>query len=356
MNALEMHIDVNLLSQKIASNVNRKFDPAEIDWILNREVGRFIKDRIKTDKDSLGFEATEIDMDAIRTLVVNDITLPLRKKAVNDRSVFAWLPGDYSYLIDDYSQVISSCDRADYVAANIFSVVDEYIYSYPVVQSSLDLGPFYSNLLIVLDNEAILEIDNGPGLPTKEELFTFIDKIMNDLWSLEDGSLTWYWERYGDFYQQGCILAVTTQEKLGSNTIIIDGTDTDAIETFKPYLTAPVITSSSIKDPVPNRIIKGQARSQVLNSTFAGSRASSPISTLDGNLHRVYHDKRFIVNSLMISYVRKPRKISLSLSSDCDLPEEFHSQIVDRAVLFIKELTNNPDWQVKLQDMMLNKD
>jgi len=358
MNVQEMHIDVNLVTQKIASNINRKFDPAEIDWLLNREVERFIKDRIKKDQDSLGFEATEVDLDAIRTLVVNDQVLSVRKQAIADRTVFGWLPGDYSYLVDDFSIVLQSCNKNEYYRGINFTTNPEYIYSFQLKPSTASFpGPFYANMSITLNDTLIIEQVDGPGTATPDELFTYKSYIMNRLWSLPGGNITWFWERYGSFYKQGCILAVTTTQQV-TNNIEIDGVSTDAIETIQNYLSAPLIVPAKIedRDPVPNRLIKGSARSNVLKSTFARTRPSTPVSSVDGNLLRVYHDTKFIVNNLIISYIRKPAKISLALSVDCDLPEEFHSQIVDRTQVTIKELTMNPDWQVALQSMMLNKE
>lgn len=358
MNALEMHIDTDITTQKISSNLFRRFDPAQIDWLLNREVERFIKDRIKEDKDSLGFEASEVDLDAIRTLVVNDQVLLVRKKNPTDRTVFGWLPGDYSYLIDDFSIVLQSCHQAEYKAATTFSTTDEYIYAFPLKASSLSSGPFYVNSNITLNAGTIISQSSGPGLPTSEELFTYRYYLLNQLWSLPGGNITWFWERYGTLYKQGCILAVTNTQQTGANTITIDGVTTNATETIQAYVSAPIVMPHDIDDqePTPNRLIKGSARSNVLKSAFARSRASSIVSSVDGNLLRAYHDTKFIVNSLIISYIRKPRKISLSLGQDCDLPEEFHSQIVDRTGVTIKELTMNPDWQIALQSMMMNKD
>jgi len=357
MNVEEMHIDVNLVTQKIASNINRKFDPSEIDWLLNREVERFIKDRIKKDQDSLGFEATEVDLDAIRTLVVNDQVLTVRKQALTDRTVFGWLPGDYSYLVDDFSVVLQSCNKTEYYKGVNFTTNPEYIYAFPLKQSALDNAPFYVNMNLVLGGTTIISQSSGPGLPTAEELFTYKAYLMNQLWSLPGGNTTWFWERYGSFYKQGCILAVMPAQQAG-NTLTIDGTTINATETVQNYLSAPLIIPAKVddRDPVPNRLIKGSARSNVLKSTFARTRPSTPVSSVDGNLLRVYHDTKFIVNNLIISYIRKPAKISLALSVDCDLPEEFHSQIVDRTQVTIKELTMNPDWQVALQSMMLNKE
>lgn len=358
MNVQEMHIDVDIMTQKISSNLFRKFDPAEIDWLLNREVERFIKDRIKEDKDSLGFEATEVDLDAIRTLVVNDQVLSVRKINPTDRTVFAWLPGDYSYLVDDFSIILQRCHWSEYQAATNFTTTDEYIYTFPLNPSVLTEGPYYVNSNITLNSGTIISQSSGPGLLTPDELFTYRNYLMNQLWSLNSGNVTWFWERYGTFYKQNCIIAVSNAAQTGTNSITIDGVVINATQTIQPYVSAPIVMPANIDDqePTPNRLIKGSARSNVLKSVFAKSRASSVVSSVDGNLLRAYHDTKFIVNSLIISYIRKPRKISLSLAQDCDLPEEFHSQIVDRLSVTVKELTMNPDWQIALQSMMMNKD
>lgn len=360
MNVQEMHIDVNLVTQKIASNIFRKFDPSEIDWLLNREVERYIKDRIKRDQDSMGFEATEVDLDAIRTLVVNDLVLAVRKQATTDRTVFAWLPGDYSYMVDDYSVVLQACNKTEYFNGINFAATLEYVYAFPLKVSTASFpGPFYSDYNITYAGDTILEQVSGPGLSTPDELFTFRDVLMSKLWRVDNGNTTWYWERYGNVYKQNCILAVSINDfSAFTNSITIDGSPQDAVQTVQSYFSVPVITPAKVADrePVPNRLIKGSSRSNVLKSAFAKSRASSPVSSVDGNLLRAYHDTKFIVNNLIISYIRKPAKISLALGVDCDLPEEFHSQIVDRTQVTIKELTANPDWQMALQSMMLNKE
>lgn len=359
MNALEMHIDVDLEAQKIGSSALRKFTDDEIDWLLNREVDRFIKDRIKKDQDSLGFEATEVDLDSIRTLIVNDQVLPVRKQAVTDRTVFAWLPGDYSYLVDDFSIVLQACNNKEYRQGMNFTTSNEYLYVYPINATTLSgAGPFYQSYILKVNGTAVLSAATMPGTTTPDELFTFVDNLMNQLWSLDNGNVTYYWERYGKYYKRGCLIVVSGTRYTLENSISIDGSaPSNATEVIQSYIAAPLIIPADIdeRDPVPNRLIKGSARSQVLKSAFAKSRASSPVSSVDGNLLRAYHDTSFIVNSLIISYIRKPRKISLALNTDCDLPEEFHSQIVDRTVTSMKRLTMNPDWQAALQDMMLNK-
>lgn len=351
MNALEMHIDTNLKAQKIASNAFRNLDPSELDWLLNNEVDRFIKDRIKKDNDSLGFDATQVDVDALRAIITNDYPLPIYKKSLSDTSVFADLPGDYSFLIDDSSRVVRSCEPA-YSVANKFNNTTLYIYAFPLNQSTLTTGPFYVNFILTLNGAAIYTETAGPGLATKEELFTYRDKIMNELYKLSTQDVSYYWEQFGNVYKKNTIIAVATTDQTGSNTISLDGVAHTAVETTQLLLRP---TTVGVYKEIGNRLIRGQSRSVVLNSAFGKTRFSSPVSGLDQYSLRVYHDKRFIVNSVVISYIRKPRKISLSLDQSCELAPEFHPLIVDRTVLAIKELTDNPDWQIKLQDMMLNK-
>lgn len=351
MNALEMHIDINLTLQKIASNIYRNLDPAEIDWLLNREVDRFIKDRIRPDKDSLGFDATEIDLDALRGVITNDAILQVYKKDVTDTSVFADFPGDYSFLIDDASRLVRSCDH-NFASANKFSATTLYLYYFSLDQSTLENGPFYVNANVTLGGNSVYNEEDGPGLATAEELFTYRDRIMYNLYQLSNGAISFYWEQYGNLYKKNTIIAVATTAQSGSSSITIDGTTVNATAVTQTPL-QPVITT--LYQQVANRLIRGQSRSNVLGSAFAGTRPTTPVSGIDQYSLRVYHDKRFIVNSVLVSYVRKPRKISLSLDQSCELAAEFHSEIVDRTVLAIKEITGNPDWQVKLQDMMMNK-
>lgn len=351
MNVQEQHIEINLSSQKIASNVNRNFDPSELDWILNKMVDRFIKDRIKEDKDSLGFDATEIDLDALRTIIVNDRFIPVFTQN-GEQEVYADLPGDYSYLIDDASAVINNCDSR-FKTASKFTSKTKNIYTYPINASTkAGSGPFYTDFTFTLNATAIITVTAGPGLRTKEELFTFKNYLLGKLWDLQISGVEFYWERYNGIYSRQSIIVVSDAVQTG-NSITIDGTTTAGATSSVVRTYAPTITSRS--KIVSNRLIRGQVRSNVLDSTFAGTSSESPISAITQAKLKVYYGENFIVNKLRITYVRKPSKISLSLGQDCDLAEEFHMQICDMAVLYIKELTMAPDWELKLRDNMESK-
>ena len=50
----------------------------------------------------------------------------------------------------------------------------------------------------------------------------------------------------------------------------------------------------------------------------------------------------FIIDKVKITYIRKPKEISLSLGVSCELPEHTHQEIVDMAVSSILEGISDP--------------
>lgn len=349
MNVQEMHIEINLSAQKINSNYYRKLLDSEIDWLLNKSVDRFIKDRIKQDTDSLGFDATEIDLDALRTLVVLDRELSTFQ--VEDDATRAELPGNYSYLIDDFSNTIDACDSSNYKTATSLITGNINIYAFPITAVS-GSAPFYKAMSLKLGNVNVFSVSNLPGLASSNEIFAVRDYIMNQLWLNAPANVDFYWEKYGSTYIPNNILAVTTTTQSAVNSITLDSSETNATSSAVSRQFIPVVTAGKL---CCNRLVRGHFRSNLRSSAFARTTSTSPISAVSDNQIKVYHDKKFIVSKLRISYIRKPAKINLFLNQNCDIATEFHPEICDRTVVLIKELLLNPDWQVRLQDMMMNK-
>lgn len=359
MNVQEMHIEINISTQKIRSNYYRKFLDSEIDWLLNKHVDRFIKDRIKQDQDSLGFDSTEIDLDSLRTIVVLDREVSVFQ--VEDDAVRAELPGNYSYLIDDYSLTVDKCNIALYNAATKTADLPLYLYTFPLAQSTKVGAPYYQSMAFTLNSNSIFSVSGLPGLQDKTELFAvrnyILDQLSRDvakrLQTTPLSPVDYYWEEFGSYRAPNSIIAVCSTQQIGLNQLTIDGTNITGTESIVTRTFLPIITGSKLST---DRLIRGAFRSQVRTSTFAGTKVNSPISAVSANQLKVYHDGKFIVSKLKMSYVRKPAKINLLLNQNCDLASEFHQEICDRVTLYIKELTMAPDWEIRMKDMMMNKD
>lgn len=69
----------------------------------------------------------------------------------------------------------------------------------------------------------------------------------------------------------------------------------------------------------------------LLKDPFNTTSPSEPIADMHSNGIDVYTDDKFIVSKIIINYLKNPVTVSLSTSTDCDLPEHTHDEIVDMA-------------------------
>lgn len=344
MNIQQMHIEVELSLQKINSAVKRKFDPEEIDWILNKQILRFVKSKIKRDPDQKegGFQFDEIDSNAVRTLIVTDKEVPVYKNSLSEKFVSAEFPGNYAYIISSTAGLVRDC-HAIYPEASNFVQGNESIYILPIKKTTKVDSPFYQNVSVKIANTDLVPESAFPvSLPDPDMLFT-IQEVIRDYLSRD---VRVYWETYKDlYYEQTLIIASPTA--LATISYNVDGASSNATLVSKSrFLPANTNEIESKKNRLPRTTLVEAFQ----DSSFAKSRWLSPISAVQNNTLKVYHDNKFIVNKLWINYIRKPKMISLSLNKSCDLPEEFHNDVCDLAVEYIKNAIGDPNYQWKVQD------
>ena len=89
----------------------------------------------------------------------------------------------------------------------------------------------------------------------------------------------------------------------------------------------------------PNRLVKTEDLFELLTSAFGKTLSKSPISSLKEDLIFVYHNQKFICPQIRIDYIRKPKKINLSLYQDCELHDSIHQEIVENTAKRIAGLT-----------------
>ena len=346
-----MHIELNLSTQKIASNVKRKFLKEELDWILNKMILRFTENAITPDAEHpTGFEENIINTDKIRTLILNDHPLYVYKKINGVPYVLANLPGDYMHMIaeSDRSGVVRDCN-SNFATANAFENKYEYLYYLKIVKTPKLISPFYTGFSLTSGGINLVNPNRLPSsLEDRDMSFVIQDALRSELLQ-GTSNFRIYWERYNDIFKSETFIFVS-DTNVPDVTLTYDGTATIAekeiLSVFKPNN----VTAQVFK---PNRLLKSNSVSQFAGSSFAKSHWSSPISVLESNLIKIYHDNTFIVNSLLINYIRKPRLVNISLGYSCDLPIEFHQKICDLASEYIKQTIGDPNYQWKLQDNQL---
>lgn len=343
-----MHIEVKLSVQKIAGNRTRKLLDPEIDWLLNKMQDRFIRSKVTPKKDgSGGFEILQDDLDAIKTLVKTGVVLPafLTK---GHRRVRCPLPGDYAYLTQDESVIKR--------IANTPPVVTDHIrYGIRLsIHKTAALSGFYKQVILQLNNGVVFDIGqyaqmhDAPynGMSSAEEIYNITGLITQ---AAIDMGWEAYWEYYQDSYYPKNLIIFGAQGIVG--TITIDG------RTEIPTAGNVTIRSKDIPSAEAeyqaNRLTASNIVSSLLEVAFFGTQPEFPISEIADRSLYVYPNKTFIVTNTVISYVRKPRRISLILGTDCELASEYHQLICDLAEEYFKAMIADPNWEVKLKDDMM---
>ena len=131
----------------------------------------------------------------------------------------------------------------------------------------------------MLNGTNVFTVSGLPGTPTADETFAIRDYIMNQLWQNAPDNVDFYWESYGGVNKPNTILAVSATRQTSSNTLTIDATTTDAVESSISQSFVPDIDGGKL---CCNRLLRGSYRSKLRSSTFAKTASSSPISAIAG--------------------------------------------------------------------------
>ncbi len=89
-----------------------------------------------------------------------------------------------------------------------------------------------------------------------------------------------------------------------------------------------------------NRIIKAQDVYNFLAYSF-GTTVSSPVVIIADNKIKVYHDYKFDVNRVYLDYIKEPVSVSKENSINSDLPVSLHAYIVDLTAKYILQTMAN---------------
>jgi hypothetical protein len=104
---------------------------------------------------------------------------------------------------------------------------------------------------------------------------------------------------------------------------------------------------------IENRLTEGDELYELNKNVFYKTRKREPVSSLDRGYLRVYQDKSYIVTSLSIDYVRRPRQISLDLDQSCELAANAPRIIVDGCVTYLKRILENPAYKTMEEDSII---
>lgn len=341
----EMHIDVHLQLQKMNANVISSIKVEEIDWFLNQESRRFIKQRMspRSNDKQLGFQDTKKRYEDLKSLYTpRNLTLYTH----DSNSVFCYLPSDCIDLVDSRSYTKNLCGNtynpttsSETLYYSTYKFLDTGVASYKNFKYKI-------NSTVVFDTSLYPQFVNGVASPDSK--FELIDFMLEDL---RRAGFEAKYENYIDIFARGSIIVVS------KSTMTITVKYDTGSETSQTVLTKSFTKISTIigTEDYKNRLPKTEDLENLLDSSFGTTKFDSPLISLEKDKLIIHHKKKFILDSVDIVYIRKPIKISLPLNQSCELDENVHPEIVDSTVKRLAGITSSDSYKYISNENLLKE-
>lgn len=393
-----MHIAVQQGVDKIHSLQADSLLSEELDIELNKNMSRFIN--LKYGQNNIyrkGFEESQKRIDDLRTLVTEyEATVTFKEQLKADIYVDTFqLPSDYMYLVNQFSRLwINNCKPIGYGLESKseipYFVLD--LNSFIGNNASGDSLAWITDITMVQDvNDLTLgsapvwsDDDMGENWSAVTTYPYLMPQLISVIIGAAGAGFTVYFEEYQSLNYPGSLIVVVDTElhpwfnsdpSLGAQTQVVGRANTiwpypDAIPDPLPsdvYEPAQLMDESYSEKRIPNEysgegtIMSGNRFSQqddifkLLTDPFNTTKHTAPLTTIRGRAIDVYTSDIFIIDTVKITYIRRPMEISLSLGVDCELPEHTHQEIVSMAVSSILEEISDPRYKTAVGEASRNE-
>lgn len=368
MTVLEMHIALKQQVDRVNSLRADNLRPEETDLELNRAQMRFINQRYGLNNIyRKGFEGSQKRIDELRVLLTEFEAPVLFKEELIPNRIWVdefIFPSNYMYLVNQASRIwLNNCLPISYTLANATVYTASFNFQNLMVNGNQFVGgiqmqnttgtvaPVWSpsaNLIAsgytetqypLLTPEVIEDMMDNPGLG----------------FTITPGN--------GNFSGQIIITVDTNVHPwftFGTTSIVAyDSNSNQPIGTpvaIRPVnggrvSRIPVNPLSLTKTTVLNRFSQQDDIYRLLDDPFNVTYKDEPLTTIRDRSIDVYSSAIFLIESIKITYLRKPLNISLSLGNDCELPAHTHNEIIAMAASAILEQIGDPRYKTQMGEM-----
>ena len=373
-----MHLAIQQGVDKLNSLQADMLLPEEIDIELNKTMSRFLNTKYgKHNIFNKGFEESQKRIDDLRTLV-NEYEAPAVFKEQYDNNFWIdqfRLPSDYLYLVNQRSEIFINRDCSPiHYSLDDSNPTDYFVLPF----DNLHNGTYMTEAIAMAADPADLSL-GWSFLSFWPNTWTY----PADIQQLKDHLLdptNWeagfqiYWEMYGQLHHPNSFIVIvdtnvhswfnwdaSVQAPLATSplqTALIaayPGTTGPTDPSFNEYVYAQhtdnvlgakrLPPDGSTREFTFNKFIQHDDIFKLLDDPFNTTKYTSPLTTIRGEYIDIYTSAIFIIDKVKITYIRKPKQISLTLGISCELPEHTHQEIVDRTVSSILEGISDPRYK-----------
>ena len=336
----EWHTQLQQELNKINSSLYDVLLSQEIDIAFNKSIEMFINQRYsaKSNRKQEGFEASQKRIDDLKSLVtVYKAPAILGSNFDNSfsydqRSLFI-LPQDYRFKVATrINSAIKDCN----VAFNPTTTAQTY-YVYGFDLSSITN---YATFSVRTKTPAIviLNANSGLGSYTTEDFGVFKNIIVDGLNKYYPLTKPIYFETFYTYTNKNYLYIVYTTppsdaEKLQyfNGSTWVDFTLMSTISDLK----YPVSTTNNISSDVQ---VSHDDLYALQADPFSFTNADFPLSFFENNYYYTLYDKlNFVVSEVEMTYICKPKTVSLFGNISSDLPDSTHQEIISMTAQYFLE-------------------
>lgn len=337
----QLHIEIEQRIQQITSNRHRSIAPQFYDMVLNTTAISYIHSILsnKTNYKREGLDESSKRLDDLRTLKRKTGFKPVIVESNNNSK--------YVYIPADCLQVINSNSKVKYDKFNIeqYGLMQVNQYSSILDFSKLNFENVNNCNKLVLkigsttyditDLLQFIQYDEDKG-----DTFEFINLLVD---RLRFNNYNAYLNKFDNkVYNQG--IYILFDDTLTSVSL-------NAYDNTSKSIDLGIIVKNNIRvidiiNPIENTTIRQNdlIPTELISDTFNNyylnkNRHLNPITEVVNDRLNVYTDKTFIIDSVDISYIKKPILFNSELNqmSDMTITPEFLDDVVSNILLILKD-------------------
>lgn len=300
----DIYTNINVNIQNINSNRKRNITEPELDIIFNRNLLRFVNNRIsgKVNVKKEGYEDTTKRVSDLHELKRS--TSPINTIALTNTLSYIPLPSDFIEFESGVSNGYYNCNKFNvvntldevYIAKLKFNnnqtpVTDEYYKDFKLT--------IVTTLLTTLDLFTVNDYVNFEKSYDTESKFMLINAILN----LRLNDIQIYWESYNGEFESNTFFLVTKNKlylraALQYNNVLTLSNFIDG-----KYIKYESETNfNSTLELVPSNKFNSLAD----NYYYSKNRHLKPLCKIENNRLYILSDNTFINNNIILSYISKP--------------------------------------------------
>lgn len=344
MSTQELHIQLDLLLQKMSSNWNKNFLPQEVDIMINREITKFLKQRINplSNKKRLGMYDTLKRVIDSNTLTKTEV-IPVID--INQEEAGIQLPFDFLYPIGGEAKVLKNCSTQVITTSPKIT----YIKSFKSFSSSTGITSLVITLTIggntyPLFSLADLPSDYLPSVVIGTIRNSFIINnavLLYILKSLPIGVTARFNNRTREFEIKSDTTFTLTIQFNGNSYTVVN----------RDIVYSTITNSSKLRSSL--EFIDEEFSSQIKHSHLSKSNEKITKVYLRSNVILIPKIENVVTSSVVLTYICKPTRVDLLLDSHSELPDEILEEVISNVAESIKAVTSSDTYEKYINDNTL---